>query len=599
MSLRVWLPLNGDARNQGLINSVPVVNGGTWDNGKIGKCYNGGGTGWINLNSTITLNSAFTIALWLKVNSFNAAWARVFGFYKNGNEYCGMCYSNTNSVGFHIYDDVNGTKTKVYDAYRYHPVIGEWAHIAIVFNGSSTIQWFKDGDLIYTENNITLPVNNSYSINGLCTIGNGGNKSDCSINDFRLYDTALSENEIRRLSRGLVMHYSLSGSGGENLIVTNSMTPLSGTAGWSHAGTGWAISNVVSAEASNGRAIRCTYSGTTQTQGGIHHPTGVDKTTLTNGGTYTVSARIRASKNCIATFDNELMGINNLINLTPEWQTYSFSHTIDTSRNYQSNVIYVRAQDVEKNMWIECDWFKLEEGAKATPWVPNSASSLFTIMGFNNNIEYDLSGNGYNGMKNNVVGYGDGPKNNGCYQFNGSNSYIKCESTQWMVQGSEAMTVNWWAYSSDWSAVTNGGRMISCTEGGGWNIEGGSSGYLKFPINVYTNADKTSHGYQSNANAVKLSSLTPGWHMFTLVRTTTQEKVYIDGELHSQASYTSYGLYYNTSARFFIGCEANAANAYTPYFNGRMSDFRLYYTALSADDILELYKTPESLIGGD
>jgi hypothetical protein len=56
-------------------------------------------------------------------------------------------------------------------------------------------------------------------------------------------------------------------------------------------------------------------------------------------------------------------------------------------------------------------------------------------------------------------------------------------------------TVNWWAYSDDWTKVTNGGRMVSCTETGGFNIEGGASGYLRFPRYVYTNADKTSRAY--------------------------------------------------------------------------------------------------------
>ena len=45
MSLKIWLPLNGNIENQGLADVTITNNGATIDNnGKIGKCYsfNGG-----------------------------------------------------------------------------------------------------------------------------------------------------------------------------------------------------------------------------------------------------------------------------------------------------------------------------------------------------------------------------------------------------------------------------------------------------------------------------------------------------------------------------------------------------------------------------
>jgi len=40
MALQVWLPLNGNIKNQGLSNITVTNNGATVnDNGKIGKCY--------------------------------------------------------------------------------------------------------------------------------------------------------------------------------------------------------------------------------------------------------------------------------------------------------------------------------------------------------------------------------------------------------------------------------------------------------------------------------------------------------------------------------------------------------------------------------
>lgn len=106
---------------------------------------------------------------------------------------------------------------------------------------------------------------------------------------------------------------------------------------------------------------------------------------------------------------------------------------------------------------------------------------------------------------------------------------------------------------------------------------------------IYTVADKSSATYQYNNNGIKLADLTAGWHMFTLIYDLTGEKIYIDGQLHSSANFTSYGLHYNFGARLYLGCEANSANPTSPYFNGKLSDFRVYYTALSASDVAELY----------
>jgi hypothetical protein len=45
----------------------------------------------------------------------------------------------------------------------------------------------------------------------------------------------------------------------------------------------------------------------------------------------------------------------------------------------------------------------------------------------------------------------------------------------------------------------------------------------------------------------------------------------------------------------FLGCEANEVNAYGPYFTGQESDFRLYYTAFTPEQIKELYNTSMSI----
>ena len=153
------------------------------------------------------------------------------------------------------------------------------------------------------------------------------------------------------------------------------------------------------------------------------------------------------------------------------------------------------------------------------------------------------------------------------------------------------MTINFWAYAEDWTTQTSA-RFFSCTESGGFNTQGGKSGYLRFPVYVCTNEAQTTYAYKYDSQELKLADLTPGWHMFTYIyQASSGTKVYIDAKLHHTYNNVSYGIRFNMNARLFLGCQAAAANPSSPYFNGKESDFRLYYTVLSNQDISQLYHT--------
>ena len=71
MSLRVWLPLNGNLENQGLSNVTVTNNGATVDdNGKIGKCYKCSGDSRISFPSfnwmTMKPQNNFSFFFWAK-----------------------------------------------------------------------------------------------------------------------------------------------------------------------------------------------------------------------------------------------------------------------------------------------------------------------------------------------------------------------------------------------------------------------------------------------------------------------------------------------------------------------------------------------------
>ena len=252
----------------------------SWVNGKLGKAahFEGNTANVIYCNTTeFNYTDNFSVALWVKPNYTGTAAQYLFTVGRA--DYGGYGY------GLQVAD---ATKLTFRFGNTYKQVAcntGEWHHF-VMYVTDSRLYVYKDGEL--QNGNGTATVLPTYSDGNGLGIGcfhYSGNvyPGYGDICDFRIYDHALSPREIKELSKGLVCHYTLAMSGNENLIITNSMAPASGLSGWSTAGTGWANSNVVSEGASSGRAIRCTYSGTTQTSGGIHHPIGVAKENLTNG----------------------------------------------------------------------------------------------------------------------------------------------------------------------------------------------------------------------------------------------------------------------------------------------------------------------------
>lgn len=73
------------------------------------------------------------------------------------------------------------------------------------------------------------------------------------------------------------------------------------------------------------------------------------------------------------------------------------------------------------------------------------------------------------------------------------------------------------------------------------------------------------------------------WNMVTIVRTYSDAKFYLNGELYYTGSAATI-----PSGNYFLG---SWRDYYSQNYKGSMSDVRIYATALSADDIKELYNT--------
>jgi hypothetical protein len=577
MSLVVWLPLNGDLRNQGLSGVTPTNNGATVNSsGKLGKCYTFNGSNSISIPLVVLPSKTpeWSFTCWFKLaNITSTAAACLFSERTagNGNGYTIFIYPNNSNI---LVDD--GARWSFTPTTKF--AASTWYHFAVTRTASGK-KIYVNGSEIGSTTTVgnTTAINTNGCLVGLAqssaalTTGNQGWIGD--LNDVRVYNNALSESEVKELARGLVLHYPLNnrGFGQENLDNFSSVT-----SNW----TMESLSGSNYSDSSYGNVIKLVTNAANQR---MYH--NVISTLWQSGQVYTVSFLAKADQNGrTCDMSRSIADFSPTFTLTTQWKRYSGK--ITSTATPSGGTLSFRVNQSGATVYIT--QIKLEKGTIATPYCPSSSEALYTTMGLNSTTEYDISGFQNNGTKNNITYTSDTPKYNVSSTFNGTNSYIKVNDNSWMPQGAAEMTVNLWAKATTWP--TNGGRLLSCTETGGFNLEAGNSGYWRFPIYVYTNSGQTSSAYKYDSNEIKISELTSNeWNMITLVYNTTGTKTYINGVLHHTYTNTSYGIHFNTNARLFLGCEANTASPSTPYFSGQESDFRIYATALSAEDIAQLY----------
>lgn len=623
--LQVWLPFINNLNNQGLSDTTIANNGATVStSGKIGSCYSfDGNDDFISIDCpdlyrTFSGGSQpFSIAFWI----YHADSTRgvIFGDYGLSG---GINFNIELSANHHIRYYWNGHPDKTFVNTPLE--INVWTHIVLTYDGNK-ICVYKNGLLQADTYAGTLIQRTKNS--GLFYLGRdsrtGATALNGRINDFRIYSHCLSPIECKKISSALVLHYPLAMPGGENLM-PNSLQMQLGSASPS-TGT-WRIAGSSTMTKSRVQIDDITYGfqnvGIQTVNDGSCY--GIDSFPMVGNTQYTISfdARIIDGTEGYAGFYIASSTINGgsytkvdknyyVTPLTKDWTRCWVTFTTNATANRN---IYIGITTGDTSVTTQMCRVKLELGSRATPWTPNPADDEYAAMGYDDNIEYDVSGYGYNGIHNNVAWSGDSPRYNGCYELNGTNSYIRIDSGNWKVMGAEELTVNEWAYADDWATQTNA-HLWSCTESGGFNTENGEVGKLRFPVHVYTNADKTTHDYinvgsgestigtarvgtatiANNVVGFVISDLAPGWHMFTGVYNTSGIKTYIDGVLKESVNFTSYGIYYS-NATLFLGAESTGVvSCKDPYFNGKLSDFRMYYTALSDSDILALYNTPISL----
>lgn len=248
MSLKVWLPLDGDLRNLGVSDIEVTNNGATVNNaGKIGKCYNFTNSNIIipstNFKNNFTNNQA-SLALWVKVSTNHSSYTQVLVLGTQGTSWNNILFGiDLNSGGTPI---ANASTGSAYTNLSFNTTIkdGIWHHLAYTYNnGVMTV--YLDG----IQKNMTTTTNIPAWANStnLYIGGNSGGEkftNGDSVNDVRVYNHCLSAAEVHEIAQGLVLHYKLDASSEEiitkipstNVYNYPTFNTASVNGGWEHWG---------------------------------------------------------------------------------------------------------------------------------------------------------------------------------------------------------------------------------------------------------------------------------------------------------------------------------------------------------------------------
>ena len=596
MALRVWLPLNGNLENQGLSGySLKTMGTGIVfnTNGKIGE--------------SVTFPNSPANCLYIDggLKMQNLTWTCWFKSLGAGSGTSQRILSegrDTGNRGVEIWLSKDGLTLNAFargKGLSTSTTIDTWHHVALVA-GDAEVSLYLDGTLINTVSptaaNDYAQSSNAFVIGKMSysyTTTTNYFPFNGYINDVRVYDECLSLKQIKEISKGLVAHYKLTGVGANPNLAKNTNTDsLSTNAAYYHEATGGHTRSLEYDE--NGVPCICFVRNDTAHSGWQYLSyDNFDRAAITTNTTYTVSVDIKASVDGSLSLTGLLNGnaTNYMTNssttikgtiLANKWNHLVFTCTTISdfsSITVGSQVIYWSMSNsllgTGVSLWIKN--VKLEKGSVETDYIPNVNDTKYSSLGYENNICTDVSGYEHTATKSGTLVFNsDSPRYEGGTKFNAG--YLHKIPSPLHVN-SDAFTISCWFYptASGTQAIINDRKSV----GDGLSVFYYTGTQMRFDTG-------SSYQWVVSASDFGLNQ----WNFLTFVWDKNEgiKKYYLNGNLIN--STTSYGTIANIGDVYSIGnSSTNGAAGAGNQVYGSISDFRVYSTALSDEDIKELYQT--------
>ena len=628
MSLQIWLPLNGSTINQGVAGFQPAAADIVYTNsGKIGAQACSGGAVSMTAAQTASIfnNNEITIAFWIKPLNATSG-GIIFGnesmAANNNRKFSLFQYHNSqthpNMVGTSLHWSwMNDAAEQTFTSGIIENClpVNVWTHVCVAYKNPN-IKIYINGEEVKTVSSV---ISNSSSFEYNTTILNSN--SNRHINDLRVYDHALSALEVKQLSQGLVIHYTFDDVFCEPttnyLIYPQPGSSVTNSYGWDKnlhkdaiAVNGWG-SGYNSGVSNANQVINpqegyhamwqliegiptIVFNNLNSTWNSLNRWLGI------SGGIDTTTRMLLPSKTITVSYEAKSLTAGMRVgiglyhyktgttnagfysnngntakyqNTTTEWKTYSDTFTVlnsfDTSKTAS---IYVYGHGGSEGITYVRN-LQLEINDHATAYTPNTRNSmLYNEAGF-------VQPSGVNNLSlssNSRIG-------KYCGKFNGTNTYIDTPIVK-SNMFTDNYTLNFWVYHNE-----GDGRAV---------YFGDYETTNKMQLNIERTADKKLRYYHAANPDYNFNLTIPDkqWTMVTLkyVKSETKLYAYLNGDINNKQSLSHTPTLTKTSGIIKIGMDGRPSPGVTP-LNGYIDDFRFYCSALSDNDIQDLYNCGASL----
>lgn len=585
MSLRVWLPLIKDTQNHGLMElPTPWAVWSKNEGGKIGQyCYSDCA---IYHKEEEWLDNKWSLSCWVKSSNW--------GTYND----ILMCKNTSESSQSQFYFSIIGGTTLNLGtnggsggvSYNYTFSTNTWYHVTATYDGTIACLYIN-GEKVKTQSYPTAKLNgmNNFCI-GCCSSNAAGTSAtgngSKNFNDVRVYDHVLSPLEVKHIAQGLILHYPLNrgGWGQENLLKNSNDLTL------------WNKESGVNCEYDLTVKMYKVFSTTRESsRWGIYQDYSVSVDVDTEY-TFSLTGKTDGFRSYLS-FGAGSSWPTNYTAFDNNKQRLSKTLTIPAGT---TNIrVYLAMYPTTGGGYTYFEKPKLEIGNKATPWCPNSSDELATTLGMNNNIEYDCSGFCNNGEyyaydTNGSISYtSDTPK------YNVSTRIASANPTQSAASGTRylyghckltnptQMSVAFWLkpITGGYGSTTSNGQGYFCTT----NYEYGDTSvgvdYQASAMNHRDGAVDMNDSASTTQCRVTFYPTIGEWHHYVYTYDGQVGRGYKDGVQTATAQFSA-----AKTLDSFIGVVIGFSKAGGVWRRNDAcySDFRVYATALSAEDVKKL-----------
>ena len=563
MALQIWLPLNGNLNNQGL-NTYTISNTGVIDSlGKIGSCYSYSKQYTLISGNIISNLSKFSISCWVYLT--NASTYNIFTS-ENSSGYWQFLLGN-NSIK--VRDSVSGLSGSRIDKTITAIPSSVWVHVTVVYD-EGVVKVYQNGvlkDTLTFHSGATMNTHDKMYIGADGLNNTSTYPGNCKINDFRVYNHCLSDKEVSEISKGLILHYKLS----ENYQTLNNSFSYptfnisSSNGGWSH----WPPSNNTGTYSQNTNR-EYIYRDTQTYSHYFEHTSGANyyicyQSPAFEGGYRSAQAIIKMP-NGEDPRGHILFGHNANVDTNPPttFTQLGDGFWLMKHEGFQQN----GSDDLVSIVITHNKGVYVSEA-----YLENDKKVCSDIFSTNNNV-IDCSGYTREGeIIGNLTTNSDTPRYDYVTSFDGK-SYIQITSPS-----VEVRSVSFWA---KWNSIPSGQSVVFVDQKSRMGFGLMSTGILCSSNGISTNTFN------------KTSIVANKWYHFVIVNTGTaptskNRDLFINGVKQiptSNSSDWTFNIDY-----LQVGKRSTTSDG----FVGSISDFRMYVTPLTDNDVMDLYSTSTSV----